>query len=104
METMAQVKSVEDYLNPHLDTLNQLYHREAVRDHSYSSNTCTASVLQAEGTEDIGGDMNHVHKMGIAVDCVGIKQAFSVVVKRAPTQVLVRMLLYTCVPVCSVCL
>ena len=96
MAAAAEVvqKSVEDYLSPHLSTLSQLYHREALRGHTYSSETCTASVVQNEGSEDIGGDMNHVHKVGIAVDCFGVKQTFSVVVKRAPTQVLVRCCTY----------
>ena len=92
-------KSVEEYLNPHLSTLCQLYHREALRGHAYSSDTCTASVVQSEGSVDIGGDMNHVHQVGIAVECNGVKRTLSVVVKRAPTQVLVCCSSYLQVPV-----
>ena len=83
-------KSVEDYLSPHLSTLSQLYHREALRGHTYSSETCTASVVQNEGSGDIGGILNNVYKVDIVMDCFGVKQTFSVVVKHAPTQVQVR--------------
>ena len=79
----------------HLDALCQKHHELILSDHCYTHGCCTLTVVgdQESKEDDIGGDMNHVARVCVVMECEGGRRPFSLIVKIAPNEVLVRLLL-----------
>lgn len=84
----------EGIIKQHLGTLCQEDHELMVSDHIYTHSSCTLTVVGGNESEedDIGGDMNHVACVCMVAECEGGRQPFSLIVKIAPSEVLVRSL------------
>jgi len=83
----------ESIVKRHLDALCQDMQEHHVSDHRYPTHgNCTLAVVsggQDSEKDDIGGDMNHVTRVCVVMECDGERRPFSLIVKIAPDDVLV---------------
>jgi len=93
----------ESIVKRHLDALCQdMQEHHHVSDHRYPTHgNCTLAVVsggQDSEKDDIGGDMNHVTRVCVVMECDGERRPFSLIVKIAPDDVLVcfNLLGYAC--------
>ena len=89
----------EGIVKHHLDVLCQAYHKAKVSDHHYTHGNCTLTVvsdcqIRKSEEDEFGGDMNHLSRVCVVMECEGRRRPFSLIVKIAPEDVLVHLITY----------